>query len=79
MTDYKSINILIKASLTIGMKELNNYKKFDLKIYKIFINKLMYLLYKTCSNINFVVGQLSKYNADPRVNHICITKKIDIY
>lgn len=38
--------------------------------------KIMYLKYRSCPNIVFVVWQLSCHNFDLRIRHLCITKEV---
>ena len=39
----------------------------------------MYLAYKTRPDIAFMVGQLTKYNANPRKSHLQVAKKVVRY
>lgn len=39
----------------------------------------MYLSDKTSFNIIFAINQLSKYNSDPKISHIKVTKRVVRY
>lgn len=56
----------MKAGLAIEMLDTENYEETDLREYQRLIGKLMYLACGTRPDIAFVVGHLSKQNADPR-------------
>lgn len=45
----------MKTRSIIEIKEYNNNKKVEFKLYQSIINKFIYLLFKTCSNTVFVV------------------------
>ncbi len=47
--------------------------------YKCLIDKLIYLSCEICSDIVFVVEQLSYYNLDLQASHFCIAKQILFY
>lgn len=71
--------IPIKAGSAIKMFDLDNYNDTDLHGYQRSIGKPMYLVYGTRPNIAFVVGQLSKHNADPKKVHLQATKRLIRY
>ena len=66
LNDYNSSIIPIKARSSIEMLDIDDYKETDLYKYQRLIGKLMYLAYGIRPNIVFLIGQLSKQNADPR-------------
>lgn len=61
------------------MNEPDDYDEADLGDYQRLIGKLMYLACGTRSDIAFVVGRLSKHNADPRKGHLRAAKRIVRY
>lgn len=61
------------------MTNPEDYEKADLCIYQRLIEKLMYLVCGTRPDIAFVVGQLSKHNADPRKGHLQAAKRVVRY
>ncbi len=79
MNDCNSVHIPMKADYFIEMSESGNYDKTDLKGYQRLIRKLMYLSCGTRPDIAFIVGQLSKHNADPRIGYIKAAKKVVRY
>lgn len=79
MTDYNSVNIPIKVGYFIEMSKPGDYEEVDIKSYQRLIGKLMYLLCSTRLDIAFAVNQLSKYNSDPRADHIKAAKKVVRY
>lgn len=48
----------------------------DLTAYQHLIRRFIYLNYRTHPNIVFVVGQLSHYNSDLLIAHLCIAKQV---
>ena len=44
-------------------------------VYQQLVGKLIYLACETRPNIAFVIKQLSRYNSDPQVSHICIIEQ----
>lgn len=62
--------ISMKANSSIDMSDLENYKEVNLYTYQCLIGKLIYFTYSIRPNIAFVVGQLSRYNANPRKRHL---------
>lgn len=56
MTNYNLDSILIKIGYFIKILKPNTYKKPDIKLYQYLIQKLIYLVYNTSSNIIFATG-----------------------
>lgn len=79
LTEYNTNVIPIKTSFSIKMIESNSYEEAESWLYYCFIGKLMYLVYGTRSDIAFAVRQLSKYNSNPRKNHLQVVKKVVQY
>lgn len=71
--------IPMKAGSTIEMLELEDYEEADFCTYQRLIGKLMYLSCGTRPDIAFVVGQLSRHNADPRKGHLQAAKRVVRY
>ena len=69
----------MKADNVIEMNNIDDYKEINIKAYQRLVGKLMYILYSTRSDIFFAVGQLSKYNADLRVGHLRVVKRVIRY
>lgn len=79
LSGCNSTNIPMKAGSFIDMQEEDDYEETDLKAYQRLVGKLMYLSCGTRPDIAFVVGQLSKRNADPRVGHLKVAKRVVRY
>lgn len=79
LTKCNPIVISMKARSIIKMTEPKNYEEMNLHIYQQLIDKLMYLLCGTKSDIFFVVEQFSRYNADPTKDHFWAAKRIVQY
>lgn len=79
LTNCNAPIILMKAGSFIKINEPDDYDKADLGDYQRLIGKLMYLAYKTRPNIAFIVGRLSKHNADPRKSHLRAAKRVVRY
>lgn len=79
MSDCNSVNIPMKAGNFIDMPEADDHEEADLKTYQRLVGKLMYLSCGTRPDIAFVVGQLSRRNADPRVGHLKAAKRVVRY
>lgn len=58
------------------MSQHDNYEKAEIKLNQQLIGKSIYLLCGTRPNIAFAIGQLSKYNSDPRIDHMKVAKKV---
>lgn len=71
--------ILMKASSSIEMSELEDYEEADLCMYQRLIRKLIYLSYDIWLDIIFVVGQLSRHNIDSRKDHFWAAKRVVRY
>lgn len=78
MRDCNLVSTPMKAGNFIEMQN-DDYEEVDLKVYQRLIGKLMYLSCGTRPDISFVVGQLSKRNADPPVGHLKATKRVVQY
>lgn len=76
MRSYHPTIFLIKASSIILIKQKGDDAQVDLKLYQQLVGKLIYLVYKTWSNIAFIIKQLSKYNSDSQVKHFYIAKQV---
>lgn len=79
MRDCNPVNTPMKTGNFIEMQGEDDYEEVDLKVYQRLIGKLMYLSCGTRPDISFVVGQLSKRNADPRVGHLKAAKRVVRY
>lgn len=79
LAGWNSVNIPMKAESIIEMNNANNYKKTDIEAYQRLIGKLMYLSCGTRPDISFVIGQLGRRNADPRVGHLKAAKQVIRY
>lgn len=79
LTECNANIIPMKIGLAIEIIEPNNYEKTDLREYQRLISKLIYLACGMRPNIPFVIGQLSKHNADPRRKHPRATKRVIRY
>lgn len=76
MCDCNFVSMPMKAGNYIKINNNGNYKKINIKKYQHLIGKLMYLSYRTRSNIFSIVGQLNKKNADPRIENLKAAKQI---
>ena len=59
-----NVNIM-KTGSSIEMIDLKDYKKAYPHIYQRLVRKLIYFLCRIRSDITFIIGQLSRHNADP--------------
>lgn len=66
----------MKVGSTLDMEEPDDYEEANLRSYQRLIGKLKYLSCGTRPDIAFVVGQLSKHNADPRFGHMRAAKRV---
>lgn len=69
----------MKAGSFIDIQEEDNYEETDLKTYQQLVGNLIYLLCGTRRDIIFVVRQLNKRNADPRIGHLTAAKQVICY
>ena len=65
----------MKAGSSFTFNQVENHFPIDLIAYQRLIRKLMYLVCRTRPDIAFIIRQLSSYNSDLRISHICITKQ----
>ena len=79
LTNCNASTIPMKAGSFIEMNELDDYDKTDLRNYQRLIRKLIYLACRTRPNIIFIVGKLSKHNADFRKSHLQAVKRVIRY
>lgn len=61
------------------MTDLEDYKKTELWVYQHLIGKFIYLASETKPNITFIIGQISKYSANPRKSHLWVLKRVVRY
>ena len=66
LTNCNSNIIPMKAGSAIEMIEHNDYEDTEIKPYQHLIGKLMYQACDTKPDIAFIVGLLSRHNADPK-------------
>ena len=66
----------MKAESFFGIDYNGNSNKTNLETYQSPVGKLIYLAYNTWPDISFIVRQLRRYNLDPQVGHMQITKQI---
>lgn len=69
----------MKIDSLINIQEKNDYKKTNLKTYQQLVGKLIYLSCSIRPDIIFVMRQLNKRNADPKIDHIKVAKQIIHY
>ena len=79
LTNCNANVIPMKVGSAIEINDSEDYEETELREYQHLISKLMYLAYGTRSDITFMVGQLSRYNADPRKGHLRVAKKVVRY
>lgn len=79
LTKHNANIILIKVRLSIKIFKLNDYNKSDLYTYQQLIRKLIYLTYKTRSNIVFIIGQLNRYNTNLKKKYLQVAKRVVKY
>lgn len=76
LTECNANVIPMKAGSAIEMTEPEDYEEADLRTYQQLIGKLMYLACGTKPDISFVVGQLSRHNANLRKGHLQAAKRV---
>lgn len=69
----------MKAGSSIEINKPNDSDKADLGDYQRLIGKLIYLAYRTKSDIAFIVKRLSKHNTDLRKDHLQVAKRVICY
>ena len=69
----------MKAGSSIEMSDPEDYEEADLHTYQRLVEKLMYLSCGTRPDISFVIGQLSRHNANPRKRHLQAAKRVVRY
>lgn len=69
----------MKTGSSINMSDPKDYEEVNLHTYQCLIRKLIYLAYNTRPDIAFTVGQLSRYNADPKKGHLQAAKRVVKY
>lgn len=69
LTGYNALIISMKVRSAIEINKRDDYDEADLTIYQWLIGKLMHFACGTRPNIAFVVGRLSKHNANPRIEY----------
>ncbi len=79
LTNCNSNVIPMKAGSAIEMIKHDDYKDTEIKLYRHFIDKLMYLACGTRPDIALIVGLLSRHNADPRKGHLRAAKRVVRY
>ena len=76
ITLYYPTVFLIKASSTFLLDQTGDHEQANLTKYQRLIRKLIYLNYRTYSDIAFVVRQLSCHNTNPQIEHLRISKQV---
>lgn len=71
--------MLMKAGSAIEMIEHDDYEDTEIKPFQQLIGKLMYLACGTRPDIAFIVGLLSRYNADLRKGHLQAAERVVRY
>lgn len=79
LTDCNANVIPMKAGSSIEMSDPEDYEEANLHTYQRLVGKLMYFSCGTRPDISFVVGQLSRHNADPRKGHLRAVKRVVRY
>ena len=79
LTNCNAPTIPMKAGSFIEMNEPDDYDEADSGDYQRLIRKLIYFACRTRPDIAFVVGRLSKHNADPRKGHLRAAKRVVRY
>lgn len=76
MTSCHPIVLPVKASFTFILDQTGDHQQANFIAYHQLIGKLIYLSYKTCLDITFVIRQLSRHILDLLASHFCITKQV---
>lgn len=79
LIDCNTPIIPMKAGSVIEMSEPDDYNKANLMMYQRLISKLMYFTCGTRPDIAFVVGRLSKHNADPQKGYLKAARQLVCY
>lgn len=69
----------MKAVSTISINEAGNNIVVDLILDQRLVSNLIYLVCSTRSNITFIVGQVSRYNSDPKAGYLWVVKQVFQY
>ena len=65
----------VKAGSTLTLNQVDNHTPADMIAYQQLVGKLIYSACRTRPDIAFVVGQLSRHNSDPQMDHMRIAKQ----
>ena len=79
LTNCNSNVIPMKTGSAIEMIKHDDYEDTEIKPYQHLIGKLMYLACGTRPDIAFIVGLLSRHNADPKKGHLRVAKRVVRY
>ena len=71
---YHPIVILVKASSSLFLNQLEDHQLVDLIIYQQLVGKLIYLSCRTYLDIVFIIGQLKCHNLDLQSKQLQIAK-----
>ena len=69
----------MKAGSAIEIIKHDNYENTEIKPYQHLIGKLIYLACSTRPDIAFIVGLLSRYNANPKKSYLRAAKRVIRY
>ena len=69
----------MKVGSIIEMNNINKYEETNIKVYQKLIVKLMYLFCGIKIVILFVIEQLSRQNADPKIGSLKVVRQIVQY
>ena len=79
LTSYHATILPVKVGSTLFLEQVSDHQQANLTEYQYLIGKLMYLNYRTRSDITFMVGQLSYHNSDFYIRHLHIAKQVFRY